>query len=64
MLSCIIFLTALRPVSPRKIRKLNGTTSRIGNSFFISLPSSPNLNRKVFHTRKKNQKIKQKCITT
>jgi hypothetical protein len=59
-----MFLTALRPVSPRKIRKLIGTASRIGNSFFISFPSSPNLKRKVFQTRKKNQKIKQKCITT
>ena len=57
-------LTILRPVSTRNIRKLKGTTSSIGNSLFISIPSNPNLNRNVFHIKKKNQNIRQKCIIT
>ena len=57
-------LTILRKVSIRKKMKLRGTTSRIGNSLFISFPKSPNLNRKVYQIRKKNQNIKLKCITT
>ena len=60
----ILALTTRRKVSIRKNRKLKGTTRSTGNSRFISLPRSPNLNRNVFQIRKKNQKMKQKCITT
>ena len=44
--------------------KFRGTTIKMGNSLFISLPTRPNLNRKVFQIRKKNQKMKLKCMTT
>jgi len=56
--------TALHAVSPRNIRKRKGMVMIIGNSLVVSLLIWPNLKRKVFHTRKKNQKIKQKCITS
>ena len=52
-------LTILRPFSTRKIKRIKGTAIRMGTSF-MSLPSSPNLKRNVFHTRKKNQKIRDR----
>ena len=44
--------------------KFRGTTRRMGNSLFISLPRRPNLKRNVYQIRKKNQKMKLKCIIT
>ncbi len=47
-----------------KKRKWKGSTKRMVNSLFISFPRRPNLKRKVFQIKKKNQKIKQKCMIT
>ena len=57
-------LTTRRKVSMMKNTKFRGTNSRTGNSRVISLPRRPNLKRNVFQIRKKNQNMKQKCITT
>ena len=54
--------TILKPFSKSKNRKWAGMKNRVGNSRLRSLPISPNLNRKVFHTRVNAQNTSTNCI--